>query len=90
MNKLLKSKAASWGALLLVVIVIIISFNPEAPWWSYSDEFFAFMMVFCQLVAVNIGGYSAKAAHKLQMCAAVFGILLILSLIGEFIAFQFI
>lgn len=88
MNKLLKSKIVAWMALLLVIVVIIISFNPMAPWWSYSDEFFAFMMVFCQLVSVYIVSFSARAAHKLQMCAAVFGVLLIIALIAEYFALQ--
>lgn len=89
MGKILKSKLVAWAALLIVVVVMVLSYNPLAPWWSYSDEFFAFMMVFCQLISVYIVALSAKAVHKLQVCAAVFGILLILALIAEFFIFQY-
>lgn len=74
--------------MVLVILVIIITFGMRQAWWAYSDIFFAFMMVFCQLVAVYIEKFNSHAFRTLQMCALIFGALMILALIGEFIAFQ--
>ena len=90
MKNLLYSKTVAWLALCLVVIIIIFTFTIRPVWWTFIDEFFAFMMVFTQLMALYIIKTSVYAAKKLQLCAAVFGILMILALIGEFIAYQVI
>lgn len=88
MANILKSKAAAWGAFLLIILVIILTYGSRTVWWAFIDEFFAFMMIFCQLVAVYIMKLSPAAGKKLQICALVFGILMVLALIGEFIAYQ--
>lgn len=88
MNNLLQSKAVAWVALLLVVVVIITTFNSRPAWWAFFDEFFAFMMVFSQLAALYIYKFSRYAGKKLQVIAAICGGLMILSFIGEFIAYE--
>ena len=90
MANILKSKKTAWCALLLIILIIALTFRSRMAWWSFFDVFFAFMMIFCQLVAVYLTKYSPVASRKLQICAAVFGVLMILALIGEFIAYQFV
>ena len=87
MKNLLKSKLAAWLALLVVVIIIIITFGIRPAWWAFIDEFFAFMMVFSQLAAVYIYKFNNYAGKRLQVFAAIFGILMLLSFIGEYIAY---
>lgn len=88
MTNLLKSKTAAWFALILIFLVMIFTFGMREVWWAFIDEFFAFMMIFCQLVALYIEKFNSRATHKLQICAAVFGVLMILAFIGEYIAYQ--
>jgi len=88
MTNLLKSKTAAWCAFIFIIVVIALTFKMREVWWAFFDEFFAFMMVFCQLVAVYIARYNSNACRKLHTCAAVFGIIMILALIGEFITYQ--
>ena len=77
MNRLIQSKATAWGAFLLIVIMLVLTFSLRSVWWAFFDVFFLFMMVFSPL-----------ASGKLDAAAFVFGILGILSLIGEYIAWQ--
>lgn len=88
MANLLKSKTAAWCALILILLVMIFTFGMREVWWAFIDEFFAFMMIFCQLVALYIEKLNSRACRKLQICAAVFGVLMILAFIGEYIAYQ--
>ena len=90
MKNLLRSKIVAWLAMAIVVIVIVATFKFRPAWWAFIDEFFAFMMIFCQLVALYIMKFNGFAAKKLQICAAVFGILTILAIIAEFIIYQVI
>lgn len=87
---ILRSKAVAWCALVVIVLVIIFTFSLRPAWWAFFDEFFAFMMIFCQLVALYIMKFNGFAAKKLQICAAVFGILTLLAIIAEFIIYQVI
>jgi hypothetical protein len=88
MANLLKSKTAAWCAFILILLVMIFTFGMREAWWTFIDVFFAFMMVFSQLMALYIEKLDVRACRKLQMCAAVFGVLTILALIGEYIAYQ--
>lgn len=90
MSNLLRSKSLAWAAMAIVVIVIVATFNFRPAWWAFIDEFFAFMMVFCQLVSVYIFRINQFAAKKLQVIAAICGILMILSIIGEYITYTII
>ena len=88
MNRLIQSKATAWGAFLLIVIMLVLTFSLRSVWWAFFNVFFLFMMVFCHLVAIYLKRYSPLASGKLDAAAFVFGILGILSLIGEYIAWQ--
>lgn len=86
--KLLESKMAALGGVILVVIVIVLTFGLRPAWWAFIDLFFLFMMAFSHLAAVFLGSYNRRAGKKLDRVAAVCGVLWILALIGEFVAFQ--
>lgn len=90
MNKILESKLCAWGAFVIVFLVIVLTFGMrrEIAWWAFIDIFFAFMMVFCHLTAIIIKKLNGRASAKLELAAAVCGILTVLSGIGEYIAFQ--
>lgn len=90
MKNLLQSKILAWAAMTIVVIVIVATFSIRPAWWAFIDVFFAFMMVFCQLVAVYFMKMNQYVAKKLQIIAAMCGILMILSLIGEYVAYSFL
>lgn len=85
--KILESKGAAVGGVALVVIVIVLTFGLRPAWWTFIDLFFLFMMAFSHMAAVFLGGYNRRAGKKLDSVAAVFGVLWIVALIGEFIAF---
>lgn len=90
LRALKNSRILTWGALVLIVILLCMSFSTEQPWWSYIDFFCAFMMIFCRLAALYIHRFSLAAYNKLNICAIIFGILTLLSFIGIFIANQVI
>ena len=89
-RNLLQSRIFAWFALGVIICVIIFTFQLRTAWWAFFDEFFAFMMIFCQLVALYIMPKNVFAGKKLQLFAAFFGIFMIIALIGEFIALQFV
>lgn len=89
MNKILNSKAAAMGALVLVVIVIILTFSiRKEAWWMYIDIFFIFMAVFSHLMALTIQKLNSVASRKLDKIAFWMLILGVVAFIGEWIAFQ--
>lgn len=90
MRNLLYSRMAAWIAMIVIVCIIILTFSIRPYWWTFIDEFFAFMAVFCQLIATYTYKINTYAAKKLQVFAAVFGVLMILSLIGEYIVYTII
>lgn len=90
LRTLKNSRILTWGALVLIVILLCMSFSTEQPWWSYIDFFCAFMMIFCRLAALYIHRFSLAVYNKLNICAIIFGILTLLSFIGIFISNQVI
>ena len=88
MRNPLQSTLVAWIALVIVVIVIITTFEYRQAWWSFFDLFFAFMMVFCQLASLYISKFNRYAGKKLQTCAAIFLILMVLAFIGEYIVYM--
>lgn len=90
MGGVVKSKIAAWIALAIVVVVIGLTFSIRAYWWSFIDIFFAFMTVFLHLMALYIGRMSPAASRKLDFIAMIGLTLTVLSLIGEYIAWNFI
>ena len=88
MARLLESKLVAWFALFIVIAIIVVTFRMRPAWWAFIDEFFAFMMVFCQLASLYMMKISVYGAKKMRVFAAACGILMILALIGEFIAME--
>ena len=82
-----ESKALAWGAMILMVFVIIIAMcmRVVSSIWEYSTLFLAFMAIFCHLAAVLIIRMSAAASRKLDVAAMVFGGLAVLALVVVFI-----
>ena len=76
----------AWGALLITVAVLVISFDVSREWWAYLDIFFAFMMCFVHLLAVYMRKVP-RMSRQLDMCALVFGILTIIAIFGIYIAY---
>lgn len=89
-TKILKSKTTAWCAFLLILLVIILTYPLRCVWWAYFDIFFAFMMVFMHVIALTIEKYNVLASSKLEKISLIMGIMTVLSLIGEWIAFQII
>lgn len=87
MQNPLQSKFVAWIALAIVVIVIVTTFEFRQAWWDFFDLFFAFMMVFCQLVSLYIGKFNPYAAKKLQNFAFYFLILAVLAFIAEYVIY---
>lgn len=85
MSKILESKA--WAGVLLVIIILIIcfTFKMRTEWWCFIDVFFAFLMAFMHLMALMLRRMSVIAARKLDKIALICLIMMILSLITEFI-----
>lgn len=90
MKGIIQSKATAWGAFVLILVMLVITFGMRTVWWSYIDIFFFFMMVFSHLVAVYVKKYNRQSYSTLEMAALIFGILGVLALIGEYIAWQVI
>lgn len=90
MRKLAKSKIVAWAAFVLVFVVMVLSFVIRQPWWTFIDIFFGFMMIFSHLVALYIEKFNVFAARRLDVFAFVFGILMFVTFIGEYIAETFI
>lgn len=81
------SRGAAWGAMLLIVVVIIIAVCTRfvSSIWEYSALFLGFMAVFCHLAAVLLSGMSLSASRKLDNIALIFGVLTILDIVAIFI-----
>lgn len=88
MTNPLQSKFVAWIALAIVVIVIVTTFQFRQAWWDFFDLFFAFMMVFCQLVSLYISRFNRFAAKKLQTIAFIFLVLTVIAFIGEYVVYQ--
>lgn len=91
MRNFIKSKGVAWGAFLLIIIIIALTFTYRKPaWWMFIDVFFAFMAAFCNLMSLYIRKLNVTASNRLNTAAMVMVVLTLLALIGEWIAFQFI
>lgn len=89
MKRLIKSKIASWCAFIIVLALVVASLclvqDWKEQWWTLLDEFFAFMMVFCQLVAVYLARFNTYVCRRLQAAAAISGVLMLVSFIVEYV-----
>lgn len=81
------SKSAAWGAMILTVVLIIVAICTRvvSSIWEYVPLFTLFMTVFCHLAALLLMPMSKVASRKLDVAAAVFGILTIIAIIVVFI-----
>lgn len=86
MSSILKSKICAWICFAVVIAVIVFTYKMRTEWWCFIDLFFAYMMAFCHVIALTIAKYNQFASKKLEISAAVMGVLMILSLIGEIVA----
>ncbi len=90
MSKILKSKIAALLLLLLIVVLIILTFKLRFAWWACFDMFFAFMMAFAHLASLFLEKFNPYASKTLDGIALWCGILTIVALIGEYIAYSII
>lgn len=88
--KIFKTKWAAWAAFILVLVLLVGTFNLRTVWWAFIDIFFAFMAAFTNLLAVTVNRLNPYVSNKLYLWAFIFCILWVLSLIGEWIAFYFL
>ena len=85
MGRLLNSKPAAWGGLILIVIWLIFTLKTDEPWWGYLGIFFAFMMVFCHIASLYLERMSQAASRKLDLIAFICGVLFIVAIIVIYI-----
>lgn len=89
MGNIVKSRWGAWGAFAIVIAVMIITFSMRGEWWTFIDIFFAFLMVFFHLIAVYFNKIPA-ISKQLDLWALIFGVLTVLAIIGEYIAYAVI
>ena len=88
MNKLAKSKAVAWIALVLCIIVLVLSMalpGIKNEWWQLIDIFFIFMMVFSHIAALYLEKMSKEASRTLDRFALIFGVLAVIAFFVVFI-----
>ncbi len=71
----------------IVYIAVTFRFRKELGWWAYLDCFALFMTVFTWLMSLMIGKMIPHSGKLLANIALVFGILFVVALIGEYIAY---
>lgn len=88
MKKFFQSKGAAWAGFILVLIYLVVCFKSRmgTAWWMFTDIFFIFMAAFLNLVVCYIRNINRPVSDKLNTWAFVFGILFLVSVIGEWIA----
>ncbi len=72
----------------IIYIGVTFSFRKQLGWWAFTDCFALFMTVFTYLMSILIGKMIPHSGKLLANIALVFGILFIISLIGEYIAYS--
>ncbi len=72
----------------IAYIAITFSFRNELGWWAYIDCFALFMTVFTWLMSLVVGKMIPHSGQLLAKIALVFGILFVVSLVGEYIAYS--
>lgn len=72
----------------IVYIAVTFRFRRELGWWAYIDCFALFMTVFTWLMSLVVGKMIPHSGQLLAKIALVFGILFIVSLVGEYIAYS--
>lgn len=77
-------------ALIISIIYIAVTFRfrKELGWWAYADCFALFMAVFTWLMSIVISRMIPHSGKLLATIALVFGILFVIALIVEYIAYS--
>ena len=77
-------------ALILTIVYISVTFRfrKEIGWWAFVDCFALFMTVFTWLMSLLVGKMIPHSGMLLSKIALAFGILFVISLIGEYIAYS--
>ena len=91
MKKFLQSKGAAWAAFIAVLVYLVVSFKSRmfTAWWMLIDVFCLFMATFLYLVIAYIRNVNRPVADKLNTWAFIFGVLFVIALFGEWIAFTY-
>ena len=91
MNRLMKSKGAAWGGMLVMVVMTIacmVTPGVKEDWWELADVFFAFMMVFCHLASLYLEKLNQNASKRLDQLSMIFGIIAILAFVCIYFILQ--
>ncbi len=72
----------------IVYIAVTFRFRKELGWWAYIDCFALFMTVFTWLMSLMIGKMIPHSGKLLANIALVFGIIFVVALVGEYIAYS--
>lgn len=77
-------------ALILTIVYIALTFRfrKELGWWAFTDCFALFMTIFTWLMSLLVGKMIPHSGKLLAKIALVFGVLFILALVGEYIAYS--
>ncbi len=72
----------------IVYIAITFRFRRELGWWAFADCFALFMAVFTWMMSLLVTRMIPHSGMLLSKIALIFGILFIISLVGEYIAYS--
>ncbi len=72
----------------IVYIAVTFRFRKELGWWAFTDCFALFMTIFTWMMSMLISRMIPHSGMILSKIALVFGILFIISLVGEYIAYS--
>lgn len=77
-------------ALIVSIVYVALTFRlrKELGWWAFADCFALFMTVFTWLMSLLISKMIPHSGRVLSNIALVFGILFIIALVGEYIAYS--
>ena len=84
-----KKMMLALGALILTIVYIALTFRfrRELGWWAFIDCFALFMAIFTWIMSMFISRMIPYSGRLLAKIALLFGILFILALVGEYIAY---
>ncbi|MDE7350130.1 MAG: hypothetical protein K2N25_03605 [Muribaculaceae bacterium] len=71
----------------VVYIAVTFRFRRELGWWAFTDCFALFMTVFTWMMSILISRMIPHSGMVLSKIALVFGILFVISLIGEYLVY---
>lgn len=74
----------------IVYIALTFRFRRELGWWAFADCFALFMTVFTWMMSILISRMIPHSGKVLSNIALIFGIIFVISLVGEYIAYSVI